>query len=49
MPSVNVVNGKQIVVENARPGATRACASSLKPFVQMWHHQDLIRRSCAAR
>ena len=41
MPSVNVVNGKQIVVENAGP-AQRLVRFIIKPFVQMWHHQDLI-------
>jgi lipopolysaccharide transport system permease protein len=41
MPSVNVVNGKQIVVENTGP-ARRLVRFALKPFVQMWHHQDLI-------
>lgn len=41
MPSVNVVNGKQIVVENVGPGQ-RAVRFFIKPFVQMWHHQDLI-------
>jgi len=41
MPSVNVVNGKQIVVEELGPleGVTRFV---VKPFVQMWHHRDLI-------
>jgi lipopolysaccharide transport system permease protein len=41
MPSVNVVNGKQIVVEDVGPGQ-RAVRFFAKPFVQMWHHQDLI-------
>ena len=41
MPSVNVVNGKQIVVENTGPGE-RLVRFFMKPFVQMWHHQDLI-------
>jgi lipopolysaccharide transport system permease protein len=41
MPSVNVVNGKQIVVENLDP-MQRAVRFVLKPFLQMWHHQDLI-------
>jgi lipopolysaccharide transport system permease protein len=41
MPSVNVVNGKQIVVENVGP-VQRATRFGLKPFVQIWHHQDLI-------
>src|SRR5882757_8303102 len=41
MPSVNVVNGKQIVVENAGP-VRRVVGFFIKPFVQMWQHQDLI-------
>jgi lipopolysaccharide transport system permease protein len=41
MPSVNVVNGKQIVVENLGP-LQRANRFVIKPFLQMWHHQDLI-------
>lgn len=42
MPSVNVVNGKQIVVEDL-DAAERAIRFLGKPFVQMWHHQDLIQ------
>jgi lipopolysaccharide transport system permease protein len=42
MPSVNVVNGKQIVVENLGP-MQRLVRFLIKPFVQMWHHRDLIR------
>lgn len=42
MPSVNVVNGKQIVVEDLGP-AERLARFVLKPFVQMWYHQDLIQ------
>jgi lipopolysaccharide transport system permease protein len=42
MPSVNVVNGKQIVVENLGPGE-RAIRFFAKPFLQMWHHRDLIQ------
>ena len=42
MPSVNVVNGKQIVVENLGPGE-RAIRFFARPFLQMWHHRDLIR------
>ena len=42
MPSVNVVNGKQIVVENLG-AAERAIRFLGKPFAQMWHHQDLIQ------
>ena len=41
MPSVNVVNGKQIVVENL-DASQRLVRFFSKPFVQMWHHQDLI-------
>ena len=41
MPSVNVVNGKQIVVENLN-ASQRLVRFAAKPFVQMWHHQDLI-------
>jgi lipopolysaccharide transport system permease protein len=41
MPSVNVVNGKQIVVEDLDL-FQRVVRFSIKPFVQMWHHQDLI-------
>jgi lipopolysaccharide transport system permease protein len=52
MPSVNVVNGKQIVVEDLGL-AERIMRFVLKPFVQMWHHQDLIqailRREVAER
>ena len=43
MPSVNVVNGKQIVVEDSRPAAARRSASSPSRSLQMWHHQDLIQ------
>jgi lipopolysaccharide transport system permease protein len=42
MPSVNVVNGKQIVVANVGPGE-RVLRFFAKPFTQMWHHRDLIR------
>jgi lipopolysaccharide transport system permease protein len=42
MPSVNVVNGKQIVVENVGLAA-RVVRFFTKPFVQMWHHRDLIQ------
>ena len=41
MPSVNVVNGKQIVVENLN-ASQRLVRFAAKPSVQMWHHQDLI-------
>jgi lipopolysaccharide transport system permease protein len=52
MPSVNVVNGKQIVIENV--GAARRVGRFFaKPFSQMWHHRDLIqailRREVAER
>lgn len=42
MPSVNVVNGKQIVVEILDP-KQRVYRFLAKPFLQMWHHQDLIQ------
>src|SRR5471030_2831365 len=42
MPSVNVVNGKQIVVESVGP-IERVIRFALKPFAQMWHHRDLIQ------
>lgn len=42
MPSVNVVNGKQIMVENLGP-AERTIRFFAKPFLQMWHHRDLIQ------
>jgi lipopolysaccharide transport system permease protein len=52
MPSVNVVNGKQIVVVDVGPVA-RVVSFLAKPFRQMWHHQDLIqailRREVAER
>jgi lipopolysaccharide transport system permease protein len=52
MPSVNVVNGKQIVVENLGFGA-RMVRFFCRPFLQMWHHRDLIqailRREVAER
>jgi lipopolysaccharide transport system permease protein len=41
MPTVNVVNGKQIVVENL-DRMQRAGRFVTRPFVQMWWHQDLI-------
>jgi len=41
MPSVKVVNGKQIVVENLDP-LQRAARFIMRPFVQMVQHQDLI-------
>jgi len=42
MPSVNVVNGKQIVVEDLG-AAQRVVRFAVKPFLQMWHHRDLIQ------
>jgi lipopolysaccharide transport system permease protein len=52
MPSVNVVNGKQIVVVDVGP-TERVPRFFAKPFRQMWHHQDLIqailRREVAER
>jgi lipopolysaccharide transport system permease protein len=52
MPSVNVVNGKQIVVENL-DRSQRVSRFLAKPFLQMRNHQDLIqailRRELRAR
>jgi lipopolysaccharide transport system permease protein len=52
MPSVNVVNGKQIVVETLDP-LQRVFRFLAKPFMQMRNHQDLIqailRRELRAR
>jgi lipopolysaccharide transport system permease protein len=52
MPSVNVVNGKQIVVENL-DRSQRVSRFLAKPFLQMLNHQDLIlailRRELRAR
>jgi lipopolysaccharide transport system permease protein len=52
MPSVNVVNGKQIMVVEVGLIA-RVISFFAKPFRQMWHHQDLIqgilRREVAER
>jgi lipopolysaccharide transport system permease protein len=42
MPSVNVVNGKQIRVEELDP-IRRLGRFVAKPFSQMWHHRDLLR------
>ena len=41
MPSVKVVNGKQIVVDNLGP-LQRASRFVMRPFEQMVQHQDLI-------
>jgi lipopolysaccharide transport system permease protein len=41
MPSVTVVNGKQIVIENLGP-MQRMVRFFVSPFAQMWHHRDLI-------
>jgi lipopolysaccharide transport system permease protein len=41
MPSVKVVNGKQIVVEHLGP-IERLTSFIAKPFVRMMHHRDLI-------
>lgn len=41
MPSVKVVNGKQIVVDNLGP-LQRVSRFILRPFEQMLQHQDLI-------
>jgi lipopolysaccharide transport system permease protein len=52
MPSVNIVNGKQIVVENLDL-MQRVSRFLAKPFLQMWHHRELIqailRRELRAR
>ena len=52
MPSVNVVNGKQIVVVHLGP-VERAANFFAKPFLQVWHHRDLVqailRREIAER
>ena len=42
MPSVNVVNGRQIVVEELDP-SRRFIRFLVKPFMQVWHHRDLVR------
>ncbi|WIM13073.1 ABC transporter permease [Enhydrobacter sp.] len=42
MPSVNVVNGKQIVIEELDPGR-RLGRFIVKPFAQVWHHRDLVQ------
>ncbi|UYN97083.1 MAG: ABC transporter permease [Enhydrobacter sp.] len=41
MPSVNVVNGKQIVVEDLDAGQ-RVVRFFAKPFVQVWHNQEIV-------
>ena len=52
MPSVNVVNGKQIVVVEGGL-VERLVGFFAKPFRQMWHHRDLVqailRREVAER
>ncbi|MBV8192396.1 MAG: ABC transporter permease [Alphaproteobacteria bacterium] len=52
MPSVNIVNGRQIVVEQLDPGQ-RLARFLAKPFEQMRDHQELIqavlRRELRAR
>lgn len=52
MPSVNVVNGKQIVIER-RDAAQRFAWFLAKPFLQMWHHREVVlailRRELRAR
>jgi lipopolysaccharide transport system permease protein len=42
MPSVNVVNGKQIVVADVGAGE-RILRFLAKPFAQVWHHRDLVQ------
>ena len=41
MPSVKVVNGKQIVVENL-DRMQRAARFVTRPFARMWLHHDLV-------
>lgn len=41
MPSVNVVNGKQIVIEELDP-LQRLGRFLIKPFVQTWHNQEIV-------
>jgi lipopolysaccharide transport system permease protein len=41
MPSVKVVNGKQIVVEALDP-SQRLKRFLAKPFLQMWYNQDIV-------
>ncbi|MBS0222944.1 MAG: ABC transporter permease [Proteobacteria bacterium] len=41
MPSVNVVNGRQIVVEELDP-ARRFVRFLAKPFSRVWYHRDLV-------
>lgn len=52
MPSVKIVNGKQIVVEAVDP-SQRAFRFLAKPFLQMWYNQDIVlailRRELRAR
>src|SRR5471030_1696633 len=52
MPSVNVVNGKKIVVVDTGP-MERALRFAITPFLHMWHHRDLVqailRREVAER
>jgi len=52
MPSVNVVNGKKIVVVDTGP-IERALRFAITPFLHMWHHRDLVqailRREVAER
>ncbi|HTR87245.1 MAG TPA: ABC transporter permease [Reyranella sp.] len=42
MPSVNVVNGKQIIVDDAGP-FQRFFRFFGRPFARMWHHRDLLQ------
>jgi hypothetical protein len=52
MPSVNIVNGKQIVVEALDP-SQRLTRFLAKPFLRTWYHQDIVlailRRELRAR
>ncbi|MBN9490002.1 MAG: ABC transporter permease [Alphaproteobacteria bacterium] len=42
MPSVNVVNGRQVVVEELDP-ARRVVRFFAKPFSRVWYHRDLVQ------
>lgn len=52
MPSVNIVNGKQIVVETLDP-SQRLTRFLAKPFLRVWYNQDIVlailRRELRAR
>ena len=42
MPSVNVVNGRQIVIEELDP-SRRFIRFLAKPFSRVWYHRDLVQ------